>query len=67
MPSEERLENFLNLNDEKYQNIKEIICWVKWGKKYGQIRQGSKMLDFGASKLRVGGPALPRIRTQYTL
>ena len=36
----------LNLDYEKWQNVTEIICWAKWGKKYGEIEQGPKMLNF---------------------
>ena len=51
MQSEARLENIFEF---ELQNIKEIICQAKPGKiNYRKIIQGSKILNFGASKLGV--------------
>ena len=67
-PSKARLANFWIWTIKK-QHIKDIICWAKWGpKKLWKNETGPKMLNFGASKPRVGGgggrpPEPPRIRT----
>ena len=67
MPSKARLENFW-IWALKKQHIKEIICWVKWGKKkiVEKLNRAQKCSIFRASKPRVKGgaraPAPPRIR-----
>ena len=48
-------EKFLNLNYEKYQNIKEL----KKDRQMETIKQGPKMLNFGVSKPRGASPGHP--------